>query len=167
MNILARLGRHMVTTTAAGRRAFPVTTLKAIQAAIAKGEVLHRAEVRLIIEPALSPSVVLQRMSSRERARELFSHYRIWDTEEHCGVLIYVNLADRKVEIVSDRGVGRTLKAGDWQAVCKTMTQGFARGEFHESTIAGLSQLNDLLKVHFPAAGGKPNELPNRPIILS
>ncbi len=166
MKMLSRLHRHLLTTTAAGRRAFPTPTLEAIQAVIARGELLHRAEIRLIIEPALPLSSVLQSVSSRKRAHELFSRYRIWDTEENCGVLIYINLADRKVEIVSDRGVGRALKAADWQAVCKTLTQGFAQGEFHESTLTGLSRLNDLLEVHFPVAGTNSNELSNQPIVL-
>jgi uncharacterized membrane protein len=166
MKTFSRLLKHLGTTKAAGQRAFPAPALKAIQAAIAKGETLHRAQVRLIVEPALNLDAVLRRISSRERARELFATYRIWDTEENCGVLVYINLADHKVEIVADRAVGRVLKAGDWQAVCKTMTQGFALGEFGGSTVAGLLQLNELLKAHFPADGPSPNELSNRPLVL-
>lgn len=166
MTAFSRLLKHLRTTKAVGRRAFPASALKSIQAAIAKGEVLHRAEVRLIVEPALDLMSVLRGMSSRERARDLFVQYRIWDTEENCGVLVYINLADHKVEIVTDRGIGRLLKAKDWQAICQTMTQGFARGEFGASAVAGLMQMNELLKDHFPANGQSSNELSNRPLVL-
>lgn len=166
MNNFSRLLKHLLITKASGRRAFGGDTLKAIQAAIARGEALHRAQVRLIIEPSLPLFDVLQGLSSRQRARELFARYRIWDTEDNCGVLVYVNLADRKVEIISDRAVGRVLKAADWQAVCKTMTQGFAHGRYHDSTLAALQQLNDLLQQHFPSRGDNNNELSNKPLII-
>lgn len=166
MNKISRALRHLFTTTAAGRRTFPAPTLKAIQATIATGEKVHRAEVRMVVEPALPIHDVLGGTSSRERARELFTHYRIWDTEENCGILIYINLADHKVEIIADRTVGRVLSAADWQAVCKTMTQGFSHGEYHDSVVAGLKQLNDLLATRFPSNGSSSNELSNRPLIL-
>jgi uncharacterized membrane protein YgcG len=166
MKTLRRMLRHLFTTTAAGRRAFPPSALKAIQAAIARGEALHRAEVRLIVEPALSMQDVLSGETSRERARELFTQYRIWDTEENCGVLIYINLADHKVEIITDRTIGRLISAADWQAVCRTMTRDFTRGAYQESVLAALDQLNALLQTHFPADGSRKNQLSNRPIIL-
>ena len=166
MRKITRLFRHLTTTRAAGRRTFPSHTLKAIQTAIAQGEAQHRAEIRLIVEPALTLRDVLSGLFSRERARELFAHHRIWDTEENCGILIYINLADHKVEIITDRTVGRALNPADWQAVCQTMTQGFARGDFHDSAVAALSQLNALLKTHFPANGSPLNELSNRPLVL-
>lgn len=166
MKTLPRMMRHLFTTTAMGQRAFPPSTLKAIRKAIAKGEALHRAEIRLIIEPALPMRAVLAGTSSRARARELFAHYRIWDTEENCGVLMYINLADHKVEIVADRSAGRALPAHDWQAVCNTMTKGFANGVFHDSVIAALDQLNALLQTHFPNNGPHSNQLSNRPVIL-
>ena len=166
MKTLTRLIRNLFTTTAAGRRAFPEPTLKAIQAAIAAGETQHRAEVRLIVEPALAAGAVLNGHTSRQRARELFSLYRVWDTEENCGVLIYINLAEHKVEIIADRGVGRAIGAPEWQAVCRTMTEGFARGDFHDSALAGLAQLNTLLAGRFPDKGTQTNQLSNRPIVL-
>jgi len=163
---LPRMRIHLFTTKAAGRRAFPPATLQAIQDTIAEGETQHRAEIRVIIEPALVAGAVLRGVAARERARELFSHYQIWDTEENCGILLYVNIADRKVEIVADRTAARLLKAAEWQAVCATMTAGFARGEFHTSAVAALRQLNALLKERFPAAGRRENQLPDRPIVL-
>jgi uncharacterized membrane protein len=166
MHKIKRLLRHLMTTRMTGRRTFPAHTLKAIQAAIAQGEAQHRAEIRLIVEPALTQHDVLGGLSSRERARELFTLYRIWDTEENCGILVYINLADHKVEIIADRTVGRVLKPHDWQAVCQTMTQGFARGDFHDSAVAALSQLNALLKTSFPTNGSTANELSNRPLVL-
>lgn len=166
MNALARLVRHLTTTTGFGRRAFPEETLKAIEEAIAEGEKLHRAEVRVIVEPALSAPAVWNGMSPRERARELFAHYGVWDTEENSGVLVYINLADHQVEIVADRGIGRTVAAQDWQAICRTMTQGFARGDYHNSTLSALSQLNALLQEHYPDDGATGNQLADRPVML-
>lgn len=166
MKTLSRLIRHVGTTNAVGRRAFPVATLKAIEEAITEGERRHRAEVRVIIEPALGAQAVLRGMTPRDRARELFAHYGIWDTEENCGVLVYIDLADHQVEIVADRGVGRVIGAKEWHAVCRIMTQGFARGAYHDSVLAALSELNALLQQHYPDDGSKRNQLSNKPVML-
>jgi uncharacterized membrane protein len=166
MDKFRRFVRHLLTTTAAGKRRFPPHTLKAIQAAITEGERRHRAEVRLIVEAALPMSAVFDGMPSRGRAHELFARYRIWDTEENCGVLVYINLADRKVEIVADRAAGRALSAAEWHTICRTMTAGFARGEFHDSAVAGLQQLNDLLAQRFPPTSSQANQLSDRPLVL-
>lgn len=165
-NLLTRLARHAATTQATGRRAFPATALAAIEATIGAGENLHRAEVRVIIEPALPLSEILSHTSARQRAIELFSLHRIWDTEENCGVLLYLNLADHKVEIVADRGVNRAIGSQEWRAICQTMTQGFAQDRYQDSLLAALTQLHALLQRHFPANGSRANQLPNAPLVL-
>ena len=170
MNKISRAWRHAKTTKTHGKKAFPSATLAAIQATIAEGENKHRAEVRLIIEPSLDLTAVMNGMTSRQRAGELFTDYRIWDTEENCGVLIYINLADHQVEIIADRGIARLVSNDHWQAVCKTMTHGFAQGLYHDSTLNGLQQLNAILKKYFPESestqGPQPNQLSNQPILL-
>ena len=158
--------RHLTTTAAAGRRAFPAASLAAIQETITQGELVHRAEVKLIVEVALSVEAVFGDTGMRARALALFAQYGIWDTEENCGVLIYVNLAQRAVEIVADRNVGRRIKAPEWQALCEAMTQGFAAGTFHQSTLAAIASLNELLRQHFPSTGLHPNQLSNDAIIV-
>lgn len=166
MNTFKRLFRHLSHTRALARAQFPPATLQAIQACIGAGEAEHRAEVRLVIEAALPLSAVLRNESSRARAHELFSHYRIWDTEENSGLLIYLNLADHRVEIVTDRAVGRALKRADWESVCSTMTRSFARGIYHDGALEGLAQLNRLLALHFPQTSQQKNEISNRPLML-
>lgn len=166
MNTLARTFRHLTTTSIAGRRAFPNATLQAIEHAIAGSEQRHRAEVRVIVESALPLGAVLRRMTARERALALFARYGIWDTEENCGVLVYVNLADRKVEIVTDRGIGKKVSQEEWQVICDVMTNGFRQGAFLQSTMDALGSINSLLEQHFPDDGSRLNQLPDRPLVL-
>ncbi|GGY64464.1 TPM domain-containing protein [Pseudoduganella albidiflava] len=169
MNAIARWRRalrHLMTGSGTGRRCFPEAALQAISAAVAEGERRHRAEVRLVVEPALPFGDALDGMANRDRARALFAQYGVWDTEENCGVLIYVNLADHAVDIVADRNVGRRIAEAEWQAVCRTMTQAYKRGEFQEGTVAALNQLADLLQRHFPSDGSRPNQLPDEAVIL-
>ena len=167
MHIGLRLWRHISTTKRAARRAFPPASLLAIQSAIAAGEVSHRAEVRVIIEAALTANFILQGGTARRRAVELFTHYRVWDTEENCGLLLYINLADHKVEIIADRGVNRVIAKHEWQAVCQTVTTGFAAKAYHESIPAALAQLNVLLTRHYPQITQEHhNQLSDRPVML-
>lgn len=163
---IQRALRHLRSTRSAAERAFPQATLTALAAAIASGERAHRGEVRLVIERALPLSAAWSGVSNRQRAIALFADYGIWDTEDHCGVLIYVNLADRKVDIVADRGIDRKIDAATWQAVCNTMTQGFAHSDYHGAALAAVEQVNELLRRHFPSNGARPNELPDQPLML-
>ncbi|NLC24139.1 TPM domain-containing protein [Oxalobacter vibrioformis] len=163
---MSRFFRHLFTTRTAASRVFPATTLKAIESCITEGEKTHRAELRVIIEPALSMDAIRAKTAPRERALELFGRYGIWDTEENCGVLVYINLADRQVEIVADRGVAPKVDQKEWDTICLTMTEGFSQGRFQQSTLDALTSINQLLKQHFPLNGPRENQLPDEPILL-
>lgn len=163
---LARAWRHLSCGTAEARRAFPDATLDAIAEAIDAGERTHRGEVRLIVEKALPFEAAWDGVTNRQRALALFADYGVWDTEDNCGVLIYVNLAEHRIDIVADRGIDRRIGPETWQAVCRTMTDGFRQRRFHEATLAAIAQVNELLRQHFPASGERPNELPDHPVML-
>ena len=158
--------RHWRTTAAVGRKAFPTESLGDLGAAITEGELHHRGEVRLIVEKALPFDAAWDGIANRQRALALFADYGVWDTEDNCGVLIYVNLAEHKIDIVADRGIDRKIDAATWQAVCRTMTEGFKEGRFHDATLAAIGQVNELLRQHFPATGSRANELPDKPLML-
>lgn len=163
---LKRAWRHAWSSDGDAKRAFPEPTLAAISEAITAGEQTHRGEVRLIVEKALPFDEAWDGVSNRQRALALFADYGVWDTEDNCGVLIYINLAEHKVDIVADRGIDRKIAKETWQAVCRTMTEGFRQGQFHEATLAAIEQVNALLREHFPANGARPNELPDKPLML-
>jgi len=163
---LKRQWRHWMSTSAKGRRMFPSEALTAIGNAITAGEQRHRGELRLIVENAMPSDAIWADVGNRQRAIALFAEYGVWDTEDNCGVLIYVNLAEHKVEIVVDRAIGRKIDAATWQQICGTMTGAFARGQFQAGTLAAIEQVNLLLETHFPAKGARANELPDHPIVL-
>ena len=163
---LKRRWRHAMTSAAKGRRLFPADALSRLGQAISAGEQRHRGELRLIVENSMPSHMIWDDVGNRQRALGLFAEYAVWDTADRCGVLIYVNLAEQKVDIVADRNIGQKIDPAIWQAICRTMTQGFAKGEFESSTLAAIEQVNTLLAEQFPATGPRTNELPDHPVVL-
>ncbi|SFW35941.1 Uncharacterized membrane protein [Luteibacter sp. UNCMF366Tsu5.1] len=148
-------------------RQFPPATLDAIARTVAEGEDAHRGELRVAIESRLPLSAVMAGMTARDRAALLFSHLRVWDTEENCGVLLYVLLAEHRIEIVVDRGIGRAVATAEWEAITAHMRDAFAQGRFREAVETGVAEAGALLARHFPGNGQpRENELPDRPLIL-
>src|SRR5476651_1123774 len=96
---------HLFLDHVALGRAFPRATLDAIGRAVAEQEKRHRGQLRVAIEGGLPLPALAAGRSASERALEQFARLRVWDTENNAGVLIYVLLADRHVEIVADRGI--------------------------------------------------------------
>ena len=125
----ARLLRHLWFDHCHARRAFPESVLSRIEATIARGEELHRGEIRFVVEPSLAWRRVLSGQTARERARELFGKLGIWDTAENNGVLVYVLLADHSAEIVADRGVARVIDSSAWLGVLEPMLKGYREGD--------------------------------------
>jgi uncharacterized membrane protein len=163
---LKRWFRHLFIAPWAWRRAFPQATLDAIEAAVRDSEMHHGGEIRFAIENSLAPSLVWRGMSGRERAIEMFSNLRVWDTEHNSGVLVYLLLADRDIEIVADRGIAARVAPAVWEQVAQTMEAAFRQGEFEHGALAGIEMIGALLAAHFPPTGNNPDELANRPVIL-
>ena len=148
-------------------RAFPRASLEAIGRAVAEQEKRHRGELRVAIEGGLPLTAIVAGRSARERALQLFGWLRVGETQDKAGVLIYLLLADRRVEIVADRGIHERVGDTAWEAICGAMQQEFAAGRFEAGMLTGLAAVSDLLAQHFPADSGKnPNELPDAPVTL-
>jgi uncharacterized membrane protein len=163
-----RLFRHTVARRGTLRGAFPPATLEAIERAIAEFELTHSAEIRFAIEGALEPAEVWLGKTPRQRALEVFAALGVWDTEANNGVLIYLLLADRDVEIVADRGFNGKVSAAEWSTVCDAMERDLRAGKYETAALDGVREASTLLARHFPPVpGGRDqDELPNRPAVL-
>lgn len=163
---LARLLKHLLLPDWWRRRVFSAADLAAIADAVAASERRHRGELRFVVEPSLSPAAAWRDTSPRQRAAELFASQRVWDTEENSGILIYVALADRRVEILADRGIAARVAQAEWDAICRGMEQSFRAGRWREGALAAVARAGELLAAHFPAGERNPNELPDPPLML-
>ena len=165
MNLL-RVMRHLSTGRASVRRVFPSRTMDAIERAISDTEAKHAGQIRFAVEAALELAPLLAGQTAHQRAIEVFSRLRVWDTEHNNGVLIYLLLADQDVEIVADRGIHIKLGTEVWETICHEMEAAFRGGHFEAGVLAGIQAVGEHLSRHFPARSDKPNEMPDRPVVL-
>ena len=163
-----RLFRHLFSTRRKLARAFPVQALATVERAVTESERTHSGEIRFAVEASLEPHEVWAGMTPRARALRVFAALGVWDTEANNGILIYVLLADRDVEIVADRGCNGRVSAAEWSAVCNTMEEKFRAGQYERGAVEGVHEAGRLLARHYPPlpGGRDEDELPNRPAVL-
>ncbi|MES2824752.1 MAG: TPM domain-containing protein [Pseudomonadota bacterium] len=165
MNI-KRMTKHLLTSEWQVHRHFPVATLTAIEQEIKTSETLHSGEIRFVVEGALDGVQLFKNQTAQARAIDIFSQLRIWDTELNNGVLIYLLLADRDIEIIADRGIYNKVGSEEWEKICVIMENYFKENNFHQGVTAGIDAVTQLLKKHFPIANNDKNELSNKPVIM-
>lgn len=163
---LKRFVKHLLMTRWQVSSAFPRSTLDAIEKAISASETAHVGEIRFAVEGALDGSPLFSGQLARERAIDVFSQLRVWDTQHNNGLLIYVLLADRAVEIVADRGIHDKVSAAEWNEICRQMEAAFRQSNYEAGVVAGVQAVTRHLALHFPANGQGDNELPDAPVML-
>lgn len=163
---IKRLFQHAITPNWRRRQLFPNATLKAIEKAIAKSESTHSGELRFAIENKLTAWQIKQGLSARQRAIELFAKLHVWDTEDNSGVLIYLLLAERSVQIIADRGINKRVSQNQWDDIARVMQTEFRANRFERGALLGIEQISQQLTQHFPATADNANELPDAPILL-
>jgi uncharacterized membrane protein len=163
---IRRIGRHLLEYRWRLRRDFPPRVLAAIEQAVKAGEATHSGQIRFVVEGALDGAPLFRDQPARDRALDIFSQLRIWDTAHNNGVLIYLLLADRNVEIVADRGIDAKVGADGWEKICVEMESDFRAGNFQGGVIKGIDAVSRQLAAHFPAQPGSRNELPDKPVVL-
>jgi uncharacterized membrane protein len=166
-----RWWRHRWMHERAAEQAVPPAMAEQLQARVNASEARHSGEIVLCVEAAL-PNSDLWRAGRemplpavvRERALSWFGKLRAWDTEHNNGVLIYLMLAERQLEIVADRGISRHVPDAHWQAVVQHLGEHLQTGDFDTGLTQALQEVSALLVQHFPLQAGEanPNELCNR-----
>ena len=160
-----RLLRHRWLDESDVHRVLDAAALGRLAARVQASERHHSGEIRICIEAGLPLSYLRRRAPARERALAMFGKLRVWDTEHNNGVLVYLLLADRDVEIVADRGIHARVGEAMWQHVCEAMEAAFRDGRYEEGALAGIEAVSSLLAKAFPRSSGS-SELPNRPVVI-
>ena len=163
---MKRIFQNLLYLPLRSRLAFPAAVLQTIKHAVGASEKNHSGELRFVIEGSLDIAALWHGTTARQRAIDVFSQLRVWDTEENSGVLIYVLLAERRVEIVADRGINRRVDKAVWRGICTGMEDAFRQGRYADGAVAGVESIGRLLSTHFPAGKDNPDELDNAPIRL-
>jgi uncharacterized membrane protein len=148
------------------RRAFPQSTLDAIEQAVKASEATHRGQLRFVVEAELTSAQLWAGITPRQRAIDVFSGLRVWDTEENNGVLIYVGLADRDVEIVADRGIHKHVGNERWEAICKELEHHYRKGDFKSGSLVAIEKIGAELSHYFPSRGEARNEQSDKPVVM-
>src|SRR6185312_6505621 len=157
---MKRITRHLLQHHWRAKQVFTPNVLARIEQAIRQSEATHAGQVRFVVEGALDGAALFRNQPARERALDVFSQLRIWDTVHNNGVLIYLLLADHDFEIVADRGIDIRIGHAGWEKICQEMEADFRAGDFEHGVIKGIGAVSRQLSVHFPKSGGGPNELP-------
>jgi uncharacterized membrane protein len=160
-----RILKHRWLDEGDARRALGAGTLERLQARVAASEKAHSGEIRICVEAGLPLSYLWRSATARQRAVTMFGKLRVWDTEHNNGVLIYLLLAERQIEIVADRGLARHVGAAQWHVIAQDMGAAFKTGRFEEGLNAAVDAVGAALRAHFPLAAGQsnPNELSDAP----
>ncbi len=154
---LLRIWRHATTPLGRARRLYDRATLRRLQERLVAGEAVHRGEVRLVVESALPIRKIVRAMSPRQRALDLFGTFRAWDTAERNGVLLYVNVADRALEIIADRGASKRAGDQQWLYALGLAQDEIRRGDFEAGIGVAIDAIHRGLAAAFPAV---PVDLP-------
>jgi uncharacterized membrane protein len=163
---IRRIGKHLLLNRWRVRRAFPRQALANIEKAIKASEASHAGQIRFAVEGALDGRPLFKDQPARDRAIDVFAELRLWDTVHRNGILIYLLLADRDVEIVADRGISEKVPQAEWEQICRAMEAEFRARNYEGGVLKGIAAATQLLAKHFPAAGTHANELPDKPVVL-
>ncbi|MEP7156436.1 MAG: TPM domain-containing protein [Betaproteobacteria bacterium] len=166
MSWLKRFFRHVWMSPLIVKRSFSSSVLDDIERAVGMGEKTNRGQVRFVVEAELTTGQLWAGITSRQRALDVFSSLRVWDTEENNGVLVYVLLADRKVEIIADRGIHRHVGEERWNAICRELELHYRRRDFSSGSVVAVQKISAELAFYFPATGVNNNEQPDRPVVM-
>lgn len=166
MQKMKRLWQHLKPNPYRAR--FNPALVDKLTSTIESAEHGHRGEIRLVVESSLPSALIWQNTTPRARAIDWFSQLRVWDTEGNTGILLYLLLAENKLELVADRGIASKVPQAQWEQICAQLQTHLGQHEIEIGLKTTISQLGQLLQQHFPLenAQANPNELCNQPVII-
>ena len=151
----------------ASKRFFSKQDQLAITKAVKQAEHGHVGEIQVVIEGHI-PCSQAYYQDTRRRAEQLFAELGVWDTEYNSGILLYLNLCERQVEIVIDRGICALTHETEWQMICQHIVNELKAKNYLQAVVTGVLEIGEILDQFYDKQiTDRDDELDNSPIILN
>jgi putative membrane protein len=129
---------------------------------VAVSAILSLPELRYRVVPAAIAE------EATHRAAELhFMVHGIHLTTERTGVLLYVCMQPRRIEVLADSGIHSKVDPAEWEKAVSHIASGARAGRLADGLIAAIRSTGELLAQHFPRRADDRNELPDRVVEYS
>lgn len=113
------------------------------------------------IRPRLAPAVFRHDYGHRF-AHEQFFFQGVYRTRERSGVLLFVSIAERYVEIVADEGIHQNVGEAHWQQIVDRFIAEVKAGRIADGFVDAVGAIGEAMATHYPREADDTNELPNR-----
>lgn len=159
-----RLLQHWFTFSYQTHRLLPADKRETLAAHIEQSELTHTGEIAIAFETRLPYVYLVRQARARERAWTVFSKMQVWDTPHDNGVLIYFLVAERRIELLADRGLAKLVEQNQWDAWVHELYTSLQNNQLHEGLHVVIEQISAVLAQHFPQSESVETE--NRSINL-
>lgn len=128
--------------------------------------VIALLNVRADWRHALWPSS-LQRERVRRHAVEQFHALGLHRTDAQAGVLIFVSMAEKRVEILADSGIDGRVNSVAWRRVVSALVARVQRDELHQGFKDAVTACADIMADALPATRAAQNSLTDKLIVIA
>jgi uncharacterized membrane protein len=169
---IKNLFKHRWFDEASATRCVSAAALQRLCVRVQSSEKLHTGQIRVCVEGGLPTSYLWRKTTmkavTRQRAVMLFSKLRVWDTESNNGVLVYLLLAERAIELVADRGLSNHVSPETWASMVHRLEAALKQDQFEQGLADAVDEISTRLVAHFPRVAGVsyPNELPDKVVLM-
>lgn len=139
--------------------------LSAIAVVVIVGAISYRVLNLAILNRLLIPSKEMD-LRVRRRALVHFMESGVANTAERTGILIFISLRERRVELIADSGISAHIAQDRWDSIVEGIVEKIGEGSLSSGIIEAVKECSTLLTEHFPRRGEAINELPNEISIL-
>jgi putative membrane protein len=84
-------------------------------------------------------------LAVHRRARQAFLDEEVFDTVDRTGILLFVSLFERRIEVVGDAGINAKVSSDDWVDVIGTVREGIRQGQVAQGVVDGIARCGALL----------------------
>ncbi|HUS64247.1 MAG TPA: hypothetical protein VMZ28_06875 [Kofleriaceae bacterium] len=95
----------------------------------------------------------------RIAADALFHEKGVHHTRDRTGVLVYVSLLERRVQLIADSGIDQLVPRREWHTAAAALQAVLDVGGDGTGLARAMSVMRDVLAQHVPRAAGDVNEL--------
>lgn len=135
---------------------FTVEEKQQIVDAVQNAERMTSGEVRVFVENRCSY------MDAIDRAKEIFTELKMYETDDRNAVLVYVALKDKQLAVFGDEGIHSKLGYEYWNTEVKKMIDNFNKENYAEGIKQVVEDIGEALTQLFPFNNDTDkNELPD------